>query len=192
MTRWWWVRHGPTHVKAFVGHRDVPADLSDHAQIARLNAYLPGDALLISSDLIRASATAAAVSKTRTLLGQHRDLREFDFGVWDGMTFADVAARDPELSRDFWEKPGDLAAPDGESWNDVSARVGHFVDQMNKAHPNQDIIAVAHIGVIMTQIQKATGGTAYQALGHHVDNLSVTDMTWDGVTWQIGVINHVP
>ncbi|PHR02026.1 MAG: histidine phosphatase family protein, partial [Sulfitobacter sp.] len=38
MTIWHWVRHGPTHEKAFVGWRDVPADLSDTAQIARLNA----------------------------------------------------------------------------------------------------------------------------------------------------------
>ena len=36
MTTWHWVRHGPTHQKSFVGWRDVPADLSDHAQIERL------------------------------------------------------------------------------------------------------------------------------------------------------------
>ena len=52
MTTWLWVRHGPTHEKTFVGWRDVPADLTDAAQIARLNAHLPQEALLISSDLI--------------------------------------------------------------------------------------------------------------------------------------------
>ncbi|MFT7136552.1 MAG: alpha-ribazole phosphatase, partial [Akkermansiaceae bacterium] len=51
MTTWHWVRHGPTHEKTLVGWRDVPADLSDHAQIARLNAHLPRDAILVSSDL---------------------------------------------------------------------------------------------------------------------------------------------
>ncbi|MDX5383564.1 MAG: histidine phosphatase family protein, partial [Rhodobacterales bacterium] len=29
MTRFFWLRHGPTHQKVFTGWRDVPADLSD-------------------------------------------------------------------------------------------------------------------------------------------------------------------
>ena len=37
VTRFWWVRHGPTHEKAFTGWRDVPADLSDSAALARLD-----------------------------------------------------------------------------------------------------------------------------------------------------------
>ena len=61
MTTWHWVRHGPTHEKTFVGWRDVPADLSDHAQIARLDAHLPKEALMVSSDLIRCVATADAI-----------------------------------------------------------------------------------------------------------------------------------
>ena len=56
MTRFHLVRHGPTHEKTFVGWRDVPADLSDHAAIARLHEGLPQDALVVSSDLIRAVA----------------------------------------------------------------------------------------------------------------------------------------
>ena len=47
MTTWHWVRHGPTHQKTFVGWRDVSADLSDTAQIARIQAFLPTDALVI-------------------------------------------------------------------------------------------------------------------------------------------------
>ncbi|MEO0677999.1 MAG: histidine phosphatase family protein, partial [Pseudomonadota bacterium] len=44
MTTFWWVRHGPTHEKAFTGWRDVPADLSDTAALQRLSAFLPSDA----------------------------------------------------------------------------------------------------------------------------------------------------
>ena len=99
MTVWHWVRHGPTHEKAFVGWRDVPADLSDVAQIGRLNSVLPQEALLVSSDLIRASATADAVALGRERLPNDPGLREFNFGDWDGLTFDVVAERDPELSR---------------------------------------------------------------------------------------------
>jgi broad specificity phosphatase PhoE len=191
MTRLWWVRHGPTHEKNFVGWRDVPADLSDHAFIARVADHLPASAVVISSDLIRASATADAITRHRHRLPDHPDLREFNFGAWDGMHFSEVADRDPILSRAFWETPGDLCAPDGESWNAVAARVNAVVDDLMASHAGKDIILTAHMGVIMTQIQRASGSTAYQAMGHHIDNLSVTAMSYGPQGWTLGPINHI-
>lgn len=192
MTTWWWVRHGPTHEKTFVGWRDVPADLSDVAQIARLNAHLPDDALLVSSDLIRATSTADAIAQTRTRLPHATDLREFNFGDWDGLHFDEVAARDPDISRAYWETPGDITPPNGESWNEAAGRIAPFVERMNTGHPDQNIIAVAHIGVIMTQIQMAGGLAATDAIAHKIDNLSVTCLHWSDGIWQTGAINHLP
>lgn len=192
MTRLWWVRHGPTHEKNFVGWRDVPADLSDQAMVDRVAAYLPENAVVVSSDLIRASATADAIGNGRLRLAHDPKLREFDFGDWDGLHFTQVAERDPALSRKFWEEPGDLTAPNGESWNGVAQRVGVAVDALCAQYQGGDIVLVAHIGVIMTQIQRATGSTAYAAMGHKIDNLSVTDMSVSDGVWQIGQINHLP
>lgn len=193
MTTWHWVRHGPTHEKTFVGWRDVPADLSDTAQIARLNAHLPSSAFLISSDLARASATAdALVHPERKRLAHDVDLRELHFGDWDGMHFTDVAARDPELSRAYWETPGDVTAPGGESWNQAATRVNAVVDRINRNHPNAHIIAVAHFGVILTQVQRALDVTPYQAMSHKIDNLSVTSLHYETENWMALHINHLP
>ncbi|MGR3660985.1 MAG: histidine phosphatase family protein [Paracoccaceae bacterium] len=191
MTRWWWVRHGPTHEKAFTGWRDVPADLSDLEQIARLNAYLPEGAILVSSDLSRAISTADCLAEHRERLPHAPELREFNFGVWDGMTFADVAARDPELSREFWENPGTVMPPEGESWQAVAARVAPFVNDINQRFQGRDIIAVAHIGLILTQVALAKRISAGEALGQHIDNLSVTRIC-HGQDAGIGPVNHVP
>lgn len=193
MTTWHWVRHGPTHEKTFVGWRDVPADLSDTAQIARLSAHLPDTAVLLSSDLIRCVATADVLASTgRERLKHNAELREMHFGVWDGMHFSDVAARDPDLSRAFWETPGNVAAPEGESWNQTAARVNAVVDHMNTAHPNAHIIAVAHFGVILTQVQRALGVTPYESMAHKIDNLSVTTMQHRAGLWTVERINHLP
>ena len=192
MTTWWWVRHGPTHEKAFVGWRDVPADLSDATQIARLNAHLPDNALLVSSDLSRCVKTADALTQTRTRLPHAPALREFNFGDWDGLTFDQVTARDPALSRAYWETPGDVAPPNGESWNMAAARINPYVDEMARKHQDRHIIAVAHFGVILTQVQRALGVSAYQAVSHKIDNLSVTRLLWDGNTWQANEINRIP
>jgi len=192
MTTWHWVRHGPTHQKTFVGWRDVPADLSDVAQIARLSAYLPENALVVSSDLIRASATADAIEAGRTRLPSHTDLREFHFGEWDGKHFHEIARSHPELSCAYWETPGDVAPPGGESWNAAAQRVSTLVDCLNKEHPDAHIIAVAHIGVILTQVQRAEGLVPEEAISHRIDNLSVTTLHQKPTGWQIECINHLP
>lgn len=192
MTTFHWVRHGPTHEKTFVGWRDVPADLSDTARIARLHAHLPPTAVLVSSDLCRASATADAVAMGRARLPDDPHLREFDFGDWDGRHFSDVAQSHPDLSRAYWETPGDIAPPNGESWNAAAARVNARVDALCAAHPGQQIIAVAHIGVILTQVQRALGQPASDIIAHKIDNLSVTSLTRSETGWQLGRINHLP
>ncbi|MGB3244761.1 MAG: histidine phosphatase family protein [Sulfitobacter sp.] len=193
MTTWHWVRHGPTHEKTFVGWRDVPADLSDAARIARLSAHLPQKAILVSSDLVRASATADSVAAiTRARLSHERDLREFNFGLWDGMGFDAVSKRDPDLSRAYWENPGDVAPPEGESWNMAAARISAVVDRLTAAHPDTSIIAVAHFGVILTQVQRALGTTPKETFSHKIDNLSVTTLRHINGQWTSKAINHLP
>lgn len=193
MTVWHWVRHGPTHAKAFVGWRDVPADLSDQDQIDRLRAYLPSDAVLVSSDLSRARDTAHALEGSSHLRLPHDPhLREMHFGVWDGMHFDDVAARDPVLSRNFWENPGTVTAPGGESWNSAAARVDGAVARISNAYPGRNIIAVAHFGVILTQLQHALQTSAYETLSHKIDNFSVTKIDWSSDTARVPYINHLP
>jgi broad specificity phosphatase PhoE len=192
LTHFWWVRHGPTHEKAFVGWRDVPADLSDAGLVSRVSNYLPKDAVVISSDLIRAKATANAIAGERNQLKPDPRLREFNFGDWDGLTFEEVSRRDDELSRKYWERPGDVKPPNGESLNEVANRVNACVEDLTSRFQGQHIVVVAHIGVIMTQIQKVSGGDAYRAMGHQIDNLSTTDLRYDRANWYQGVINHIP
>jgi len=187
----YWVRHAPTHEKAFVGHRDVPADLSDTAQINRLNAALPPKALIVSSDLKRCVDTATALQGTRTRLPHRPGLREFDFGAWDGLRFEQVAEKWPDLSRAYWENPGDVAPPNGESWNAASARVTHDISGLIRDHPRADIIAVAHFGAILSQVAMAANITPYRALAHRIDNYSVTEIQMRP-TLGVARINHIP
>ena len=80
---------------------------------------MPKGAAVVSSDLSRAIKTADAVQGERKRLPHQIALREFDFGAWDGLTFSDVAERDPEISRKFWEGDMDACPPQGESWRDL-------------------------------------------------------------------------
>ena len=190
-TRIWWVRHGPTHINGFVGWTDAPADLSDEGLISRLAAHLPTEAVVISSDLQRAAKTADAIAGGRQRLPHDPDLREMNFGAWEMKSFKEVSALDPEGATTFWTNPGDSAPKDGESWNQTCARTNRAVDRLISAHEGQDIIAVAHIGVILAQLQQATQMPPSVAMSFAIDNLSVTRLDFLGQGWRVDRVNHL-
>lgn len=175
-----------------VGWSDLPADLSDKAALDRLSAYLPQQAVVISSDLSRAVTTADAIQGTRTRLAHQSGLREINFGAWELRGFKEIEAETPDHIRAFWEQPGDVRPPDGESWHEICARVDAEIDTLIKRHFGQDIIVVAHFGAIVTQIQRAEQLSAYEAFGHRIDNLSVTEIWHREGVFQTGRINHLP
>jgi broad specificity phosphatase PhoE len=190
MTRLWWVRHGPTHAKEMIGWTDRPADLSDSAALERLRAHLPQGAPAISSDLIRARATAEALAPGRCL-PPRQDLREIHFGDWEGLRFAEAEARDSALIREFWERPGPVAAPGGESWTALQVRVNAAVDAI-LAERWEDVIVVAHFGTILTQVERALGIPTVEAFAQKIEPLSVTRIDRAGKDWILQSVNHLP
>jgi alpha-ribazole phosphatase len=97
----------------------------------------------------------------------------------------------PELSRAFWETPGDVAAPGGESFFDVGARVSHAIAELAADHPGADLIAVAHMGVILSHIGLACGLGLETVLGQRIDPLSVTRLDRTDAGWTVTTVNHV-
>lgn len=189
MTRLWLVRHGPTHAKTMVGWSDLPADLGDTAALARLTDHLP-EGPVVSSDLIRAVGTADALGP-RDRLPHDPGLREIHFGAWELRSFAEVEAEDPALIRRYWEEPGDVAPPGGESWNAMSRRTDAAIDAHLAREP-ADLIVVCHFGVILRQVQRALGLRTTEVFAHRIDNLSVTHICIDADGWRVEAINYLP
>ena len=192
MTRLFLIRHGPTHARAMVGWTDLPADLSDTAALARLAAHLPADAPVVSSDLIRAIATADAIQGPRPRLPHMPQLREIHFGRWEMHSAEAIETEDPERARAFWENPGEVRPPGGESWNDARARVDAAIDRLVATHRGENLVVVAHFGVILTQVQRALRAPARDVLTHRIDPLSVPEITLTDSGWQLQRTNHRP
>ena len=195
MSRFWLVRHGPTHAKTMVGWSDLPADLSDHSALKRLNAFLPAEALVVSSDLCRAVSTADALSGQA--LHRHRlphdpALREMHFGSWELRSYAEIEACEPVQIRAFWESPGAQRAPGGESWDDLTCRVWSALDRLQDRA--EDIIVVAHFGPILAGLQRALALPPLAVFAHRIDNLSVTCIGQIAKCGpqQVSRVNHLP
>lgn len=184
----WWVRHGPTHLKEMVGWSDVPADLSDTQALARLNAFLP-QAPVVSSDLARARATADAIQGARPRLADVRDLREINFGAWELRSAEALYEDDPDTMSAYWNDPSEIRPPGGESFTDLAVRVNSAIDGLVGSG---DLIAVAHFGVILTQLHRARGGRVKEVMAQRVENLSVSALRFDGGAWHEDLANHRP
>ena len=187
MSKLWMVRHAPTHAKVMVGWTDLPADLSDMEQIARVSKLLP-DAPVISSDLTRAVATADDLQGKRQRLAHDARLREIHFGAWEMRSFDEINTHEPEALRAFWDLPVATRASDGESWEELRARVDAAVAALLAIH--SELIVVAHFGAILTQIQRALHLSTPEIFAQKIDNLSVSAVDFE--TGQASWINHVP
>ena len=192
MTQFFFVRHGPTHAKSMVGWSDLPADLSDTQALSRLSDYLPSDAVVISSDLIRAAATADALERERTRLPHDATLREMHFGEWELRTFSEIETEDPATISAFWQEPGAVRAPGGESWSDMRSRVDPTIDALAAQYRDRAVIVVCHFGVILGQLERAWQIDTTDVFGQRIDNLPVTELRARPAGWSVGAVNHRP
>lgn len=105
---------------------------------------------IYSSDLSRARETAAAVAAERGLAVQlDSRLRERSFGSWEGYTRAELVERRADEHHD------------GESDEEVRARVLEAVHEIGAAHEGQRVLVVSHGG--------ALNELWHHALGEHVE-----------------------
>lgn len=127
MTRLFVVRHGQTLWNATArvqGQTDVDLDEVGVAQAERvaplLAAYQPD--LIISSDLRRASSTAAAVAALTGLTVEYdARLRERAYGPWESLTLTEIAEQYPE-HYDLWRSTGLTGDLDIETPEDLGKR----------------------------------------------------------------------
>lgn len=156
-------RHGQTAwnvADRFQGSTDVELDDVGRAQAertARLLASL-APAAVVSSDLLRASATAAELATLVRLQVSHdARLRETFGGRWEGRTAAELLSGDGELYA-AWRAGEDVAAGGGERRSEVATRVvAAIADALTGVPAGGTLVVVTH------------GGAARAAIGTLLD-----------------------
>ncbi|HEU5320937.1 MAG TPA: histidine phosphatase family protein, partial [Methylomirabilota bacterium] len=103
------------------------------------------------------------------------ELRELSLGEWEGCTVDEVRARDGDPYRAWLLAPHDCPPPGAEPLPAVSRRVRAAFDRIAAAHgPDEDVLVVAHGGVISVYACELLG-CSFNALWRlRVDNASLT------------------
>ncbi len=112
------------------GQLDVPLTADGRREAEALGRRLAGVRIdrIVASPMARALETAQVVGAGRPIEVDER-LRELDYGRWEGLTYEEVDAHDPELRARWEHDPASTHSPGGESGDDVAARaLGFLVD----------------------------------------------------------------
>jgi glucosyl-3-phosphoglycerate phosphatase len=151
-------RHGRTQWNEegrFQGHTNIPLDASGVAEAQRAARLLASlrPVVIVSSDLSRASATAAELANVTGLqVMLDGRLRERYGGEWEGLTGPEIAARYPETYA-AWRSGADVQPEGGEANSEVADRVVAVLDKVLGDLPDDGIlVAVSHGGAIRAGI----------------------------------------
>jgi broad specificity phosphatase PhoE len=163
-------RHGQTAYnrdRRFTGWHDPPLTTRGRAEARALGKLLqrqPIDAVY-ASDLRRTIETAnlALRGRQEPVPAADAALREAHFGEWEGLTFDEARARNPNEFEALTRRRLDFRAPDGESIPEVHARVSGFLNRLHARHRAQTVLLVASGG----PLQILVCGLFSMPLSHH-------------------------
>jgi broad specificity phosphatase PhoE len=187
-TRLLLLRHGQTELsveRRYSGHGDPELTPLGHAQAAGAAARLarvPDVAAVLTSPLQRARQTAALVAEaTGAPLHVRERLIETDFGAWEGLTFAEARARDPQLHAE-WLGSEEVAPPGGESFATVGRRIEAERAELVQEYPGATLVLVTHVTPIKMLLRDALQGGPGVLYRLHLDlaALSIVDFYPDG------------
>ena len=146
-------RHGQTDWNVenrFQGHSDIALNKVGEYQVkaaAKVLAALNPDRI-ISSDLIRAQSTAAALSEiTKIKVEINADLRETDGGLWEGKLASENRASHGELFANWYEGGDEAAGVTGERRSDVAKRAVAVIEK-ETTNFSGTIVFVTHGGTV--------------------------------------------
>jgi probable phosphoglycerate mutase len=183
------VRHAETLANAsgiWQGQTDTGLSPAGHAQVARLSdrRSLDERRLVVASDLGRATATAS-------VFGSHEPdplWREFDLGIFDGLSRAEIEERYPEeLAAMSWGK--DFEVRGGERMIDFVRRIRAAFDSVvGRLDDGDHAVVVTHGGAIqvLTSLLLTQNGSRTLTIP---DNTSLTSVQVEDSDVRLRVFN---
>jgi len=181
------IRHGETDFnreRRLQGVMEIPLNERGREQAAAVARYLKGRSIdaLYTSPILRAQETAEIIGERIGLppRGDKR-LREIEFGIFEGRSFAEVERRFPAAHRNW--STGYLAykAPQGESRQDVQRRMRAAWDDLTAHLDHRTIAIVTHGSAIAIFL-----GSMYALLPDTaIKNTSITTLRRQEAIWEI-------
>lgn len=148
------LRHGEVEAKSkilYYGFLDLPLSEKGKKQMEKAGRYLLKDKIdiIYCSDLKRSRDSAEIISKIlkNVIVKVEFNLREGNFGLWEGLTFDEIKAKYPEELKLWLSDCINFKVPQGESLKEVAERVKKCFCKIRKENEGKNILIVGHGGV---------------------------------------------
>ena len=105
-------------------------------------------------------------------------LRERGFGVFEGKTFAELEATWPEQARRWRQRDPQWAPEGGESLTELRERITRTASELAAQHLGQQIVLVAHGGVMDVLYRAATGQELQAPRTWDLGNAAINRLLW--------------
>jgi alpha-ribazole phosphatase len=151
------VRHGGVEgyrPGVLLGRTDAHLSRVGRAQAALVGRVIPLSEVgrFVTSPLARARETARLLLPDRTAdIDVDPDLREIDFGRWEGLTYDEVSRSEPGLASAWSQFAPEFAFPEGENLQDFSKRIERAGHRL-AGDDSRVVVAFTHGGVIRSLI----------------------------------------
>lgn len=156
------IRHGETDWNVdtrIQGQIDIGLNANGRWQAQRLGQAMADERIdaVYSSDLGRALETAHALAREAGVPVQPQTaLRERAFGIFEGLTFAEIEQRFPDEARRWRQRDAGFGPQGGETLSEFYARAVAAVADLAARHRGQHIAVVTHGGVLDALYRAAT------------------------------------
>ncbi len=179
------VRHGETawNVDARIqGQLDVGLNDTGRWQARRVGEALAGEQIsaVYSSDLGRAHQTAQSIAEvTGVAVVPEEGLRERSFGIFEGKTFDEIHETWPDHAHNWRKRIPEWEPPEGgESLIQLRERVTRTLQSLAARHPGEQIVVVAHGGVLDAIYRVATGQEVNSPRTWELPNGAINRLLW--------------
>jgi broad specificity phosphatase PhoE/ribonuclease HI len=136
--------------------------------------------VVIASPVRRARESAEIVAERLGLaVVEEPGFAEMEFGVWDGLTFAEVEKKWPE-ELSGWLGSVDVAPQGGESFREVQERVLAGLRRVLTSHAGKTVIVVSHVTPIKTLVSHAVDAPLPSVFRMELSTASVSVVSFFG------------
>ncbi len=179
------VRHGETswNVEARIqGQLDIGLNENGKWQAQRVGEALSSEEVcaLYTSDLARAHQTALSIAQaTGVQAVPEQGLRERSFGLFEGKTFDEIQETWPDHAHNWRKRMPEWQPPQGgESLLQLRERVTRTLQELAARHPGEQIVVVAHGGVLDALYRVATGQEVNSPRTWELPNAAINRLLW--------------
>ncbi len=151
------VRHAePAITGVLLGQCDPPLSEQGRTHAAALLASTPLS-IVYTSPLKRAIETANRIARGAPI-EVIDDLKEISLGAWDGRTWAEIEAEDPEFAARKHADWRGVTLPGAEPWIDFAARVQRAFERIQRGPRPAAIVAHAAVHNVIAGVDLPYGG----------------------------------